>query len=41
MKILLAKIKGLYYYLIGIEWIVSSAGEDCCPVPIYIVEVEK
>lgn len=41
MKILLAKIKGIYYRLIGIEWIVSPVGENCSPVPVYIVEVEE
>jgi hypothetical protein len=40
MKLLLLKIKEIAYYLIGIEWIVSSACEDCCPVPVYIVEEE-
>jgi hypothetical protein len=37
MKMLLAKLAGVYYYLFGVAWIVSPIGEDCSPVPIYIV----
>jgi hypothetical protein len=38
MRMIIARIKKVYYYLIGIEWITSPIGETCSPVPIYIVE---
>lgn len=40
MKILLMKLKGIYYRLVGIEWIYLSYG-NCQHVPVYIVVEEK
>ena len=40
MKFLLMKFKGIYYHLVGIDWIVSPVGETCCPVPVYYVKAE-
>lgn len=40
MNFLLTKIKGICYYLVGVDWIVSPVGETCQPVPIYFVEAE-
>jgi len=37
MRMLLARIKGVFYYLFGVKWIVSPVGETCDPIPVYIV----
>lgn len=41
MKII-ARIRGVYLYLLGIKWIHPPAGEeyDYTPVPVYIVTDE-
>lgn len=41
MKLLIARIKGVWWYLLGIDWIVSPVGETCCPVPIYYVAEDE
>lgn len=39
---LIARIKGIFLYLLGIKWIHPPAGEeyDYTPVPVYIVTDE-
>jgi hypothetical protein len=38
MKMILLVIEGIWHHVTGQIWITSPVGEDCCPIPVYIVE---
>lgn len=41
MRLLIARIKGVFYALVGVDWIVSPVGETCSPVPVYLVVCDE
>lgn len=41
MKLLIARIKGVFYRWAGIEWIVSPSGNADFDVPVYLVVCDE